>query len=146
MATIYDIETGKLIEKASKHLKEEKIVEMPEWAKFVKTSHGKERPPMNNDWWYMRSASILRKIYVLGPVGVSKLGKKYGCKKDRGHKPEKTVKGSTKIIRTILQQLTNAGMIVSAEKGVHKGKIITPKGKSFLDKLSKENGRSTKAN
>jgi small subunit ribosomal protein S19e len=137
MATIYDIEPGKLIERASKQLKEQKIVEMPEWAKFVKTSHGKERPPMDDDWWYGRVASILRKIYILGPIGVSKLSRKYGCKKDRGHKPEKTVRGSTKIIRTILQQLDKAGMIISAEKGVHKGKIITPKGKSFLDKLSK---------
>lgn len=141
MATIYDIESGKLIEKASKELKEQKIVEMPEWAKFVKTSHGKERQPINDDWWYARSASILRKVYILGPIGVSKLSRKYGCKKDRGHKPEKSVRGSTKIIRTVLQQLEKSEMVVNAEKGVHKGKIITPKGKSFLDKLSKENGR-----
>jgi len=137
MATIYDIEPGKMIERASKQLKEQKIIEVPEWSIFVKTSHGKERQPMDNDWWYYRAASILRKVYVLGPIGVAKLSRKYGCKKDRGHKPEKTVKGSTKIIRTILQQLDKAGMVISAEKGVHKGKIITPKGKSFLDKLSK---------
>jgi len=136
MATIYDIEPGKLIEKASKQLKEQNIIEMPEWAKFVKTSHGKERQPIDNDWWYIRAASILRKVYILGPIGVSKLSGKYSCKKDRGHKPEKTIKGSTKIIRTILQQLDKSGMIVNAEKGVHKGKIITSKGKSFLDKLS----------
>jgi len=137
MATIYDIKVGELIERASKQLKEQKLIVMPEWALFVKTSHGKERHPISNDWWYVRAASILRKVYVLGPIGVAKLSRKYGCKKNRGHKPEKTVKGSTKIIRAVLQQLTESGLIISAEKGVHKGKVITPKGKSFLDKLSK---------
>ena len=135
--SIYDVPIDKLLQKTSEELKKIEVIAPPEWAQFVKTSMSKERPPVQDDWWYMRAASILRKIYVLGPIGVSKLSKKYGCKKDRGHKPEKTVSGSTKIIRTILQQLDKAGMTVSAEKGVHKGKIITPKGRSFLDKLSK---------
>ena len=58
-------------------------------------------------------------------------------KKNRGVQPERTVSGSRKIIRTILQQLEKEGYIAKATKGIHKGRIITGKGKSFLDKLSK---------
>lgn len=137
MATIYDIETGKLIEKAAEALKKIEQVKMPDWAFFVKTGPAKEKQPVNKDWWYFRAASILRKLYVQGPIGVSKLRKKYGSKKNRGHKPERFYKGSGKMIRVILQQLEKAGFVKFVEKGVHKGRILTPKGKSFLDKLAK---------
>ena len=135
MATIYDTNTQELLNKVAKALKE--IIKAPEWSIFVKTGMSRERPPMDNDWWYIRSASILRKIYLLGPIGTNKLKVKYGGRKNRGYKPEKTYKGSGKIIRVILQQLEKAELIKQGAKGVHKGRLITPKGKSFLDKLAK---------
>ena len=110
---------------------------MPDWAKFSKTGTHKERPPMDPEWWYKRAAAILRTVYIKGPIGVSKLRIKYGGKKDRGHKPEEFRKGSGKIIRLILQQLEKEELIKFAEKGVHKGRVITAKGQSFLDKLIK---------
>lgn len=135
--SIHDIDTNELLEKAAKELQKIETMKMPEWALYVKTGVGKERPPARLDWWYMRAASVLRKIYIDGPLGVSKLRTKYSAKMNRGHKPEKVYKGSGKIIRTILQQLEKSGFIKFEEKGVHKGRVITPKGKSFLDKLGK---------
>jgi len=44
MASIYDVNAEKLIKKAAEELK--KDIKMPEWAKFVKTGAGKERPPV----------------------------------------------------------------------------------------------------
>lgn len=135
MATVYDINPNKLIEKAAIALKSQ--IKAPEWSKFVKTGRAKERLPMENDWWYKRAASVLRKIYILGPVGTNKLRFKYGSKKNRGCKPEKFYPASGKIIRTMLQQLEKLEYVSKEEKNVHKGRKITPKGKSFLDKLSK---------
>jgi len=138
MATIYDVDASELIKKAASDLKKIDSIKEPNWAKFVKTSAGRERPPAENDWWFTRAASILRKVYVLGPIGVNKLKIKYGGKKNRGHKPEKFYPGSGNIIRKILQQLEKAELIKYAEKGVHKGRVITPKGKKFLDKIANE--------
>ena len=135
MATIYDANTQELIKKAANALKEK--IKAPEWSMFVKTGVAKERPPLEKDWWYMRAASILRKIYLLGPIGTNKLRVKYSSRKNRGYTPEKSFSGSGKIIRTILQQLESIELIKKADKGVHKGRVITPKGKSFLDKLAK---------
>ncbi|MEK6939747.1 MAG: 40S ribosomal protein S19, partial [Nanoarchaeota archaeon] len=39
-------------------------------------------------------------------------------------------------IRKILQQLEKSGLVKQTEKGVHKGRILTPKGTSFLDKIA----------
>jgi small subunit ribosomal protein S19e len=140
MATIYDINPSELIEKASKELKKTKTVQMPEWAMVVKTGPAQERQPSDLDWWYLRSASILRKVYTKGPIGVSKLRTFYGKKKNRGVKPERFYKASGKIIRTILQQLEAEGLIRATEKGVHKGRIVTGKGQALLDQLSCKNG------
>ena len=135
MATIYDKDTNELIAKASEELK--KVIKAPEWAQFVKTGVHKERPPVEKDWFYKRAAAILRSDYIKGPIGTNKLRIKYGGRKNRGYAPEKFYRGSGNIIRKALQQLEEAGLIKKAEKGVHKGRMITPKGKSFLDKLSK---------
>ena len=136
--SIYDVNTNELLEKVAESLKKVESVKMPEWAVFVKTGAGKERPPERLDWWYMRSASVLRKVYLKGQIGVSKLKANYKSKKNRGHKPEKVYDASGKIIRTIFQQLEKAGLIKFEEKGVRKGRMITPQGKSFMEKLCKE--------
>jgi len=137
MATIYDINPNKLIEKAAEELKKSGIVKAPEWSMFVKTGAHKERPPVDKDWWYKRAAAVLRKVYLTRIIGVSKLRSKYGGKKNKGHKPERFYKGSGKIIRVILQQLEQAELVKKDAKGVHKGRTITNKGKAFLDKLAK---------
>ena len=133
---MYDAEAQELIEKAAEELKKIPEIKPPVWASFVKTGMHKERPPVDSDWWYLRTASVLRAVYRLGPVGVEKLRTKYGGKKNRGVKKEHFFKGSGNILRKSLQQLEKAGFVKFAEKGVHKGRIITPKGKSFLDKIA----------
>ena len=138
MPTMYDADAQELIEKAAEELKKTPEIKPPEWAAFAKTGMHKQRPPANDGWWYLRAASVLRTVYRLGPVGVSKLRTKYGGKKNRGVKKEHFFKGSGNILRKILQQLEKAGFVKFTEKGIHKGRIITPKGKSFLDKIASQ--------
>jgi small subunit ribosomal protein S19e len=116
----------------STKLKNEKIVECPEWAKFVKTGVSREKVPQQLDWWYLRTASILRKIYLYGPIGAERLSKFYGGRKNRGYKPERFKRGSRKIIRTILQQLEEKNLVKKSEKQ-KKGRIITEEGKKYLN-------------
>lgn len=127
---------NELINKAAEELKKQKLVQPLPWSKFVKTGRSKERLPENEDWWYYRAAAILRAIAKLGPVGTQKLRTKYGGKKNRGHKPERFYRAGGSIIRKILQQLEKAGLIKQVEKGAHKGRILTAKGTSFLDKIA----------
>ncbi len=116
----------------STRLKNEKIVEMPKWANFVKTGVNRERVPQQLDWWYSRAASMLRKIYLHGPIGAERLSKFYGGRKNRGYKPERFKRGSRKIIRTILQQLEEKNLVKKLEKQ-KRGRIITEEGKKYLN-------------
>ncbi len=134
MTTVYDVPADILIDRLSKYLKENvREVRPPEWAAYVKTGSHVERAPHNPDWWYVRAASILRKLYIKGPIGVSRLRKLYGGRKRRGVKPAHFRKAGGSIIRHILQQLEEAGL---AEKDGNKGRVLTPKGRSLLDAMA----------
>lgn len=136
MTHILTVNANELVNNVAEELKKQKLVEPTEWAKFVKTGHHKERLPDSNDWWFYRSAAILRSIAKLGPIGTQKLRTKYGGKKNRGHKPERFYRASGSIIRKVLQQLEKSELIKKEEKSVHKGRILTPKGVSFMDKIA----------
>ncbi len=136
MHTIYDVDPTELIHKTAEELEKLPFMKQPTWAHFVKTGAHKERPPTNPRWWHIRAASVLRSIYTLGPVGVSKLRKKYGGKKRRGHQPPEFRLGSGNILRKILQQFEKEQFVKQTIKGVHKGRIVTPKGQKFLDGIA----------
>ncbi len=133
MVTVYDVPAEKLIERVAEKLPENVIP--PEWASWVKTGVHKERPPENPDWWMIRSAAILRKIYLYGPIGVERLRSMFGGKRDRKSKPYKARRGSGSIVREVLQQLEEAGLVETMRE---KGRRITPKGQSLLDNTSFE--------
>ncbi len=131
MASYHDIAPQELILAVAQKLEPE-LAGAPEWAAYVKTGHGKEHQPTQDNWWYLRSASVLRTVALKGPIGVSKLRVRYGCKKNRGHKPEKFTLASGNILRKILQQLEKAGLVAQSKDNVHKGRILTAKGESLL--------------
>ena len=132
---VYELPAGEYNSKLAEALKKIPEFKQPEWAQFTKTGIAKQRPPQEPDFWYKRSASILRQIYINKVVGVNRLKTRYGSKQNRGHKPEAYQEGSGKIIRVILQQLEQKQFIKQEAKGAHKGRVIAPKGKSFLDKI-----------
>lgn len=118
-------------------IKKIKEVEAPAWAPFVKTGAHKERPPVQEDWWFIRVAAVLKKVQGQGPIGANRLSKQYGGRKNRGHRPEKKYDGSRNIIRKSLQQLEKAGLIkqVSSPKS---GKVLTKEGSELLNKVKGE--------
>lgn len=136
MTTIQLVKPEELIGRIAEELKKQNLVQPPDWSKFVKTGHHKARLPDDPEWWYPRAAAIFKSIHKLGPIGTQKLRTKYGGRKRRGYKPEHFYKASGSVIRKILQQLEKADLIKQTEKGAHKGRILTPKGISFLDKIA----------
>ena len=85
MAKAYDIPADDLITHLAENLKKDKKIEAPQWSQFVKTGAHVEKIPQNRDWWYIRCASLLRKVYINGPIGISDLRSEYGGKKQAGY-------------------------------------------------------------
>lgn len=137
MVTFYDVPADALIEELAERL--EGQLEEPDWMAYAKTSSAKEFPPEQEDFWYVRAASILRKVAIKGPIGVSRLSTEYGARKDGsnryGSRPSRRVDGSRKIIRTILQQLEDEELIL-LEEGA--GRRIAPDGRALLDEVAND--------
>jgi len=133
MPTAYDVPPSILIERLTKYLKEEvPEIRPPPWALYVKTGVSRERVPSDPEWWYVRAAAILRKVYMLGPIGIGSLRTIYGGRARLGVRREHHRKGSGAIIRKILQQLEKAGLVEKTKRG----RVVTPKGRSLIDQLS----------
>jgi len=134
LTTVYDVPADVLIERVATYFKVNvEEIRPPEWAAYVKTGSHVERPPQNPDWWYIRCASLLRKLYLNGPIGVSRLRKMYGGRKRRGTRPEHFRKAGGSIIRHALQQLEKAGFVTKKDR---EGRVLTPRGRSLLDAMA----------
>ena len=135
--TIFTKDPVKFIPALAEALKNMEEFVIPEWAHFVKSGVSRERPPVSDDFWYTRAASILRQLYIKGVVGVGKLRNKYGSRKDRGGKPDKFVKSGGKIIRVILQQAEAAGLVEKVSR-LQYGRRLTAAGRDLLDSIEVE--------
>lgn len=133
MANIYEVESDALVRHAAEKLKEEGIP-MPEYINYVKSGAGKERPPTSRSFWYVRCASVMRQAYVNGPIGVSKLRTRYGSRQRHVvHRPHHRRAGGS-IIKDAFDALEGKGYV----KKTKEGRVITAKGRSFLDKAAGE--------
>ena len=132
MTTVYDVPPHDLIAAVAQELKAAGKVQPPTWAEFAKTGVNREMPPTNPDWWFVRCASVLRRIYIDGPVGVSRLRSFYGGKHRKGVATGFFCKGSGSVVRESLQQLEKAGYV----RKLKKGRQMTPEGQAYLDSVA----------
>jgi small subunit ribosomal protein S19e len=135
--TAFDVPADSLIKTLAKELRERKsdTVQAPVWMSVAKTGVDRELPPEDPDFWYIRAASLLRKLYFRQPVGVLRLRKLYGGRRNRGVRPDRFRPGSGAIIRHLLHQLEKAGLVKTVQG---KGRILSPEGHSLLDRLANE--------
>jgi len=133
MVTALDVDANALIGNVAEKLKGMKM-EKPKLIDTVKSGAHAERPPEDENFWYVRCASILRQTYVRNEVGVNRLRRHYGGRKSRGVKPERHYPAGGSIIRKALQQLEKAGLL----KREKTGRILTGEGRKLLDAAAKE--------
>jgi small subunit ribosomal protein S19e len=139
LITPNDIPAPQFIEKLARHLKDNvEQITPPPWARMTKTGAHVEKPPQDPNWWYTRCASILRKVYIHGPIGLEKLRADYGGRKRPGCKREHASKSGGSIVRKALQQLEAAGLVETAKP---QGRRITREGRKLLQELAEDVGK-----
>ena len=135
MAKVYDVPADELIAKLAEQLKSDNKISAPAWSPFVKTGPHAMRIPQNKDWWYTRCASLLRKVYLHGPLGVADLKVAYGGRKKVGYNLAHHKDSGGAIVRKALQQLEASGYIVKVQG---KGRLISSEGMKKMDRLATE--------
>ncbi|KAH3765819.1 40S ribosomal protein S19-2 [Pelomyxa schiedti] len=119
----------------AKHLKRQNKIKLPPYVDICKLGVHKDLAPTNPDWYYIRAASVARKLYLQGGKGVGRFRRIYGGRKRRGSKPSITVRGSGAVIRHILHNLESIG--VAEKDKAHGGRKLSLKGRHQLDAVSR---------
>ncbi|KAI1491055.1 40S ribosomal protein S19 [Biscogniauxia mediterranea] len=134
MTGVRDVDAQEFIRAYAAFLKRQGKLAVPGWVDTVKTGPGKELPPQDQDWFYVRTAAIARHIYMRKTVGVGRLSRVHGGAKNRGVRPSKHVDASRGVDRRAIQGLEKLGILeLDEEKG---GRRITQQGQRDLDRIA----------
>ena len=139
-ATLKDVTAEDFIEAYAKHLKASGKLVPPAWAEYCKTGTAKELAPTNPDWYYVRAASLARRMY-LSPAGtgVGALRKEYSCKKRKGVRPPRHAIAAGGLLRKMLIQLEAMKIVEKARiNGRVVGRRLTSQGRCELDQIAKQ--------
>ena len=139
--TVLDVPANKFVNQLAAHFKEKNIIKLPKYALLVKTSKSNDCEPINPDYIYYKAAAICRKLYVTKSknIGVGSLRSMFSKKQRRGCQPPKTFRAGGKIIRELVKQLKDAGLVANYDKKEdesNNGLFLTKNGRSELDKIA----------
>ncbi|KAF5097445.1 hypothetical protein D0Z03_001411 [Geotrichum reessii] len=133
---VRDIPAQQFIDAYATFLRRQGRLEIPGYVELVKTSAGNELPPQDSaEWFYKRTASVARHIYLRKNVGVGKLNKLYGGAINRGFRPSHHKDASGSINRKVLQALEKLNVL---EKSANGGRKISENGQRDLDRIAVE--------
>ena len=141
-ATVRDVSAQDFVKAYAQHLKRQGKIELPKWVDYQKTGVFKELSPTDPDWYYIRAASIARKVYLRKGTGVGALQKVYGGRYRNGCRKEHFRKASPGVIRNVLAALEALKVVEKVPKG--KGRQITRLGQQDLDRIAGQLVRSKK--
>jgi len=142
-ATVKDVPAGKYIAALAAHFKKSAKIEVPDWADIVKTGTFKELCPQDPDWYFVRAASIARRVYLRGGVGVGEFARIYGGLKSNGARRPHYATAATGLIRHILAQLQELDLV--SKKKDRKGRFLTRNGQRELDTIAGQLAAALKA-
>jgi len=132
--TVKDVAANAFVKAYAAHLKRQGKLNIPAWVDYVKTSPAKELAPYDADWFYIRCASIARKVYLRPDTGVGALTYVYGSNERRGAQTEKFRQANRGILRYMVQQLEAIKVLEKTKDG--KGRRITKIGQQDLDRIA----------
>jgi small subunit ribosomal protein S19e len=130
---VRDVAATQFIKSYAEHLKNSDKFDLPVWADTIKTGVFKELAPNGDDWYYIRAASIARKVYLRPGIGIGQLQKWYGGRYRRGTRTEHFRKASAGVIRSVLLQLEEMRVVEKLPQG---GRRVTVVGQQDLDRIA----------
>merc|ERR1711998_404143 len=127
--TVKDVPADEFIKACADYLKRQPKFDVPKYHDIVKTGVIKELAPYDEDWFFIRAASIARKVYLRKGTGVGALKKWYGGS-DGTHRGIRKASGA--IIRKAMHELEKLEMMELSGSG----RAITSKGRAEMDRIA----------
>lgn len=134
--TVKDVPAQQFITNYAAFLQRQGRLDVPGFVEVVKTSSSNELPPQDaSGWFYMRTASIARHIYLRKDIGIGRLNKRYGNSKNRGFRPSHHADASGSVNRKAVQALEKLGVLETSENG---GRRVSDNGRRDLDRIAEQ--------
>ncbi|KAJ3168355.1 40S ribosomal protein S19 [Geranomyces variabilis] len=131
--TVKDVSAHAFVKAYAAYLKRTGKLDVPKWLDLVKTATYKELAPYDQDWFYIRAASVARHIYLRNGVGVGALKKNYGGRQNRGNRPHHHAIASGSVARKVMQALEKIKVLEADPSG---GRRISQDGQKDLDRIA----------
>jgi small subunit ribosomal protein S19e len=142
-ATLKDIPATQFVTALAAHFKKTGKYELPAMHDLIKTGSHRELPPQDADWYYLRLASVARKVYLQPAVGIEHLAHAYGGKYWSKMTTKHHGKAARGNVRHALKALESTKLI--AKKEGKTGRFITAAGRRELDVIANSIAKATKA-
>nr|ABW23149.1 ribosomal protein rps19 [Arenicola marina] len=133
--SVKDVNQHEFVKALAAFLKKSGKLKVPDWTDLVKLGKHKELSPYEEDWYYIRAASLARHLYIRAPCGVGSFAKVYGGRKNNGTRPSHFCEGSSSIARKALQSLEGVKMV---EKDPTGGRRLSSQGRRDLDRIASQ--------
>merc|ERR1712159_500705 len=133
--TVKDVPADDFIKACADFLKRQPKFDVPKYHDIVKTATFKELAPYDEDWFYVRAASVARKVCLRKGTGVGALKKWYGGSSGShvGTRKAHFSKASGSIIRKAMHELEKLEMMEHLGDG---GRVISSKGRAEMDRIA----------
>merc|ERR1712216_863816 len=119
--TVKDVDAHEFVKRYATHLKKQGKISLPELVDLMKTSVSRELAPYDEDWYFIRCASLARRLYVR-----------------QGTLPGHFCRSSRGVIRGCLKQLQKIGVLEAMPEGKKGGRRLTKQGQQDCDRIAKE--------
>merc|ERR1712168_1022431 len=133
MSSVKDVCQQHFVVGFADFLKKSGKMKVPEWADLIKLSRFNEQGPHNQDWFFVRAASVARHLYIRSPAGVGSFTKIYGARKRNGSAPRHFMRASQSVSRRVLQALEEMALV---EKDANGGRKLTSQGRRDMDRIA----------
>merc|ERR1711988_463739 len=128
--TLKDVPCNDFIQAYADFLKKSNKITPPAWVDLVKTGHYHELSPYDEDWFYVRAAAIVRKLYVRPQLGVGRLADIFGGKERNGSARKHHAHDSKSVIRACMKSLEKAGILMRLNDKRNRNYVDRPSGES----------------
>ncbi|XP_064595640.1 small ribosomal subunit protein eS19-like [Liolophura sinensis] len=134
--SVKDVDQHEFTKALAAFLKKSGKMKVPDWVDIIKLGRFKELAPYDDDWYYIRAASVCRHLYIRSPVGVGSFTKIYGGRKRNGTCPSHFCRSTRSVARKILQSLE--GLKLVEKDAASGGRRLTAQGRKDLDIIASQ--------
>mmetsp|Transcript_32179 Transcript_32179/g.44115 ORF Transcript_32179/g.44115 Transcript_32179/m.44115 type:complete len:162 (+) Transcript_32179:49-534(+) len=129
---IKDVEASLWIKAFADHLKAQGQLDIPDFVDYAKTGTSRILPPQDPDWFYVKAAAILRRVYIRPFTGIGGLRKVFGNTWGQS-RPLHFRKASGGVIRHVLHSLEKLKLLAKSDDG---GRVITKNARQDCDRIA----------